>query len=113
METQLKLCHGNEQEPDLRVNKLRALSGRKPVVLRPLSPRTASLAPPFTHTTSSTMQAVCSFAAAPVACANVKAAQAPVQVKAVAPRMAVAPKSAVSNVVSARQMLVWEPKDNK
>lgn len=60
------------------------------------------------------MQAVFSIsAAAPVACANVKAAQAPMQVKAVAPRMAVAPKAAVSNVVSARQMLVWEPSNNK
>jgi len=60
------------------------------------------------------MQAVFSLsAAAPVACTNSKTAQAPVQAKAVAPRMAVAPKAAVSNVVSARQMLVWEPTNNK
>jgi hypothetical protein len=60
------------------------------------------------------MQAVFSLsAAAPVACAGVKAAQAPIQVKAVAPRMAVAPRAAVSNKVSTRQMLVWEPTNNK
>ena len=59
------------------------------------------------------MQAVfSSVAAAPVACA--KAAQAPVQGKAVvAPRTAVAPKAALSNSISARQMLVWEPENNK
>ena len=58
------------------------------------------------------MQAVfSSAAAAPVACAN-KAIQAPVKA-VVAPRRAVAPKAAVSNNVSARQMLVWEPENNK
>lgn len=59
------------------------------------------------------MQAVfSSVAAAPVACA--KTAQAPVQAKAVvAPRQVVAPRAALSNSVSARQMLVWEPENNK
>lgn len=61
------------------------------------------------------MQAVCSsLAAAPVACAPAKAAQAPVQAKAaVAARVAVAPKAAISNFASAKQMLVWEPTNNK
>lgn len=59
------------------------------------------------------MQAVCtSLAAAPVACAPAKAAQ--VQAKApVSARVAVAPKAAISNASAAKQMLVWEPVNNK
>jgi hypothetical protein len=92
---------------------------RKPLTCRILAKQitSASLSLSFSRSLRFhifNMQAVFSIsAAAPVACANVKAAQAPIQVKAVAPRMAVAPKAAVSNVVSARQMLVWEPVNNK
>jgi ribulose-bisphosphate carboxylase small chain len=62
------------------------------------------------------MQAVCSsLATTPVACASAaKAAQAPVQAKAaVATRVAVAPKAAFSNAAVTKQMLVWEPENNK
>ena len=62
------------------------------------------------------MQAVCSsLVATPVACVSAaKAAQAPVQAKAaVAPRVAVAPKAAFSNAAVTKQMLVWEPENNK
>ena len=117
----ITLARSGHNKADFSVTKsdpgvamLRAFASRKPHS-RTLITTSPAVYPLFRSLDSQTiMQAVfSSVAAAPVACAT-KAVQAPVSAKpVVASRKVAAPKAAVSNSVSARQMLVWEPTNNK